>query len=124
MDSGAHAPLDNRSGGNTGRLWDAPSVLQAAFFVFREGGGLTEATEALTERQLRTLPARQARAAKFASPEEKSAHYREMARRGNEGRVVLGADEAAAVLQAYDLLTRIAERARIKLANAPNGTAE
>lgn len=81
---------------------------------------MAQTVDALTERQLRTLPARQARAAKFASPQEKSEHYRELARKSHEGRVTLSGDEAAAVVEAYALLGRIAERARLKLTSAPN----
>src|SRR3712207_2821470 len=66
--------------------------------------------EVLTKDQRRTLPAREALARKFSNPEEKSAHYRAMAARANAGRVVLSAEEAAALADAYGLLGRIAER--------------
>jgi hypothetical protein len=62
------------------------------------------------------LPARQALAERFSCPEEKSAHYREMARRANRGRVVLNASEAEALSAAYRLLGRIAERGKIPAA--------
>jgi hypothetical protein len=77
----------------------------------------------LTEAQRRTLPGRQALAAKFPSPEAKSEHFRRIGERGNAGRVVLRADEAAALVDAYSLLTRIAERARMKLGETPNEAA-
>ena len=77
----------------------------------------------LSPAQRRTLPARKALAAKFSSPEEKRDYYREIGERGNAGRVVLRADEAAALVDAYSLLSRIAERARVKLGDAPNEAA-
>jgi hypothetical protein len=66
----------------------------------------------LTPAQRRTLPARQALAAQFASPEAKTEYYQELARRSHERRLVLSGDEAAALLAAYTLLRQIAERAR------------
>jgi hypothetical protein len=69
-------------------------------------------SETLTPAQRRTLPARQALEAKFASPTEKTAYFRELARRSHERRLTLSSDEAAAVLQAYTLLRAIAERAQ------------
>ena len=68
--------------------------------------------EPLSPAQRRTLAARQALAAKFSTPEEKSEHYRELARRSNDGRIVLSGDEAAALVGAYELLGRIAARNR------------
>lgn len=76
--------------------------------------------DVLSVAQRRTLPARDALARKFDSPEEKRQHYRAMAEKANAGRVVLSGDEAAALVDAYSLLARIAERARRKLASAPN----
>jgi hypothetical protein len=76
--------------------------------------------ELLSPAQRRTLPAREALARRFDSPEEKRQHYRAMAEKANAGRVVLSADEATAVVEAYSLLARIAERARLKLETAPN----
>jgi hypothetical protein len=70
-------------------------------------------SDSLNPNQRRTLSARQALASKFVTPEEKSAHYRDMARRANEGRVVLNASEAEALGQAYALLGRIAQRGKI-----------
>jgi hypothetical protein len=64
----------------------------------------------LTEAQRRTLPGRQALAAKFSSPEAKREYYREIGGRGNAGRVVLRAEEAAALRDAYALLRTIADR--------------
>ena len=66
--------------------------------------------EVLSPAQRRTLPAREAFARKFSSPEAKSKHYREIGERGNAGRVVLRAEEAAALRNAYALLRTIAER--------------
>ena len=68
-------------------------------------------TEPLTPAQRRTRAARDALAGKFESPEQKSEHYRALARRSAEQRVTLRADEAAALRDAYALLRRIAERA-------------
>ena len=67
-------------------------------------------SEVLTPAQRRTLPARQALAAKFLSPEVKSEHFRALAERANAGRVVLSGDEAKALASAYALLAKIAER--------------
>jgi len=64
----------------------------------------------LTEAQRRTLPGRQALAAKFPTPEAKREFYREIGERGNAGRVVLRAEEAAALRDAYALLRTIADR--------------
>jgi hypothetical protein len=69
-------------------------------------------SEPLTPAQRRTLPARQALAGKFASPEEKTAYFRNLAQRSHERRLVLSGDDAAALLAAYTLLRQIAERAR------------
>ena len=66
---------------------------------------------ALTPRQRQTLAGRQALAAKFSTPEEKSEHYRRLARRSNEGRLVLSGDEADALSRAYRLLGEIVGRA-------------
>ena len=61
-------------------------------------------SETLTPAQRRTLPARQALAAKFASPAEKTEYFRDLARRSHERRLVLSGDDAAALLAAYTLL--------------------
>jgi hypothetical protein len=66
----------------------------------------------LTPAQRRTLPARQALAAQFASPEAKTEYYQELARRSHERRLTLSGDEAAALLAAYTLLRQIIERAQ------------
>jgi hypothetical protein len=68
--------------------------------------------ETLTPAQRRTLPARQALEAKFASPVEKTEYFRDLARRSHERRLTLSGDEASAVLAAYTLLGSIAERVR------------
>jgi hypothetical protein len=69
-------------------------------------------SEPLTPAQRRTLPARQALAGKFASPEEKTAYFRNLAQRSHERRLVLSGDDAAVLLAAYTLLRQIAERAQ------------
>ena len=69
-------------------------------------------SETLTLGQRRTLAARQAFAAKFETPEQKSEHYRQLARRSNDGRIVLSGDEAAALGDAYALLAKIVARNR------------
>ncbi len=66
--------------------------------------------EVLSPAQRRTLPAREAFARKFPSPEAKSEHFRAMAERANAGRVVLSGDEATALRDAYRLLRTIADR--------------
>jgi hypothetical protein len=66
--------------------------------------------EGLTPAQRRTLPARQALAAKFSSPQEKSEHFRGLARRSHERRLTLSGDEASALLHFHGLLGRIVER--------------
>lgn len=78
---------------------------------------MTDAT--LTRRRQQTQKAREAYAARFTSPEEKAAHYRELGRRAADRRLVLSGDEAdvlndvtEALGEAYGLLRRIARRAR------------
>jgi hypothetical protein len=66
--------------------------------------------ETLTPAQRRTLPARQAQAAKFLDPEQKSRHFRELARRSHERRLTLSGDEAAMLAHVSDVLRRIVER--------------
>jgi hypothetical protein len=66
--------------------------------------------ETLTPGQRKTAAARKALAQKFPSPEEKSEHYRAMAQKANAGRVVLRAEEAVALRDAYTLLRTIANR--------------
>jgi hypothetical protein len=68
-------------------------------------------SETLTPGQRRTMRAREALAAKFATPEAKSDHYRRIGAFGNEGRLVLSGDEAAALANAYHLLGAIARKA-------------
>jgi hypothetical protein len=82
-----------------------------------------QSSSALADRQKQTLPARQALAERFTSPQEKTDFYRELGRRSADTRVVLSGDEAAALVDAYSLLSRIAERARMKLGDAPNEAA-
>ena len=72
----------------------------------------------LTPAQQRTLAARRAFAARFGSSEEQSEHFRALARRSHQRRVTLSTDEAAALLDACDLLRRIAERAQKGAAHA------
>ena len=66
--------------------------------------------ETLSSQQRRTLPAREALARKFASEEERSEYYRRIGAKGNDGRVVLRAEDAAALRDAYTLLRTIADR--------------
>ena len=75
-------------------------------------------SESLTLAQRRTLPARRALAAKLDSPEKKSAHFRSLARRSHERRLTLSGEEADAVVGAFELLRRIAERAQKEATNA------
>ncbi len=75
-------------------------------------------TDSLSPRQRQTLAARQALAAKFATPEAKSAHFRGLAERANADRVTLNADEASALGEAYALLRRIVQR-HPKIADPP-----
>ena len=72
--------------------------------------GLSLMADILSPAQRRTLPARQALAAKFSSPEEKSAHFRSLAHRSHERRLTLSGDEVAALEHAYRLLGGIVER--------------
>ncbi len=66
--------------------------------------------DVLSPAQRRTLPAREAFARKFPSPEAKSEHFRAMAERANAGRVVLSGEQARALQDAYRLLRTIADR--------------
>lgn len=66
--------------------------------------------DVLSPAQRRTLPAREAFARKFPTPEAKSEHFQAMAAKANAGRVVLRADEAVALRDAYQLLRSIADR--------------
>jgi hypothetical protein len=75
--------------------------------------------EPITARQRQTLSGRQALAEQFPSPEARTEHYRALGRRSAERRVVLSGDEAAALVGAYELLARIAERARPKTVPSP-----
>jgi hypothetical protein len=81
---------------NAEELMDQPSVL-------------------LANRRRQTLPARQALAERFSSTAEKSKHFRELARKSHECRVTLSGDEAAALVEAYELLGKITERTRSKV---------
>lgn len=75
-------------------------------------------SETLTPAQRRTLPARQALANKFPDPAAKSEHFRQLARRSHERRLTLSREEAAAVLSAYELLRRVAERVQTEASHA------
>ncbi len=79
--------------------------------------------ELLTARHQQTRAGRQALAAQFSSPEARTEHYRALGRRSAERRFVLSGDEAEALVGAYSLLSRIAERARLKLEDTPNAAA-
>jgi hypothetical protein len=72
-------------------------------------------SDPLTARQRQTLPAREALAARFTSPEERREFYRALGRKSAAQRVVLSRDDVAALaplVEAYALLTRIVARAR------------
>jgi hypothetical protein len=69
--------------------------------------------DALTPQQRRTFPARKALAAKFSSPKEKFQFYRGLAEREatrRRGGIVLSADEAASLAEAYAMLQQVARR--------------
>ncbi len=66
---------------------------------------------ALAKRRRQTVNAIAAFAARFETPEQRSADYKELARRSAERRVVLSGGEASALRDAYALLCCIAERA-------------
>jgi hypothetical protein len=66
--------------------------------------------EPLTPAQQRTLPARQALAAKFPSPEKKSEHFRALARRSHERRLTLSGSEVEQLAQIVQILVRIVAR--------------
>jgi len=72
--------------------------------------GLSFMADILSPAQRRTLPARQALAATFSSPEAKSAHFRSLAHRSHERRLTLSGDEAAALEHVYQLLGGIVDR--------------
>lgn len=61
--------------------------------------------------QERTRAARAAFNAKFSTPEEKSRHFADLARK-RAGRIELSAEEAQALTNVYDILRRVAERTR------------
>jgi hypothetical protein len=65
--------------------------------------------DTLSPDRQRTAAARAAFAASFESPEAKTAHYRALARKAAEGRIVLPADDARAFIAARDELTRLVE---------------
>lgn len=54
-------------------------------------------------------------ASRFESDDDRRAHMRRIGARGNQARVVLTADEAAALGQAYALIDRIYRRHQAKL---------
>ena len=66
---------------------------------------------AVVKRRRQTANASAAFAAKFQTPEDEREHFRELARRSAERRVVLSGEEAAALRDAYAALRRVAERA-------------
>jgi hypothetical protein len=68
-----------------------------------------------TANQQQTQRAREAFAAKFSTPEERTEYFREMGRRSAErrrGSITLLPEEAEALSGAYDVLRKIAERTR------------
>ena len=70
-------------------------------------------SESITPRQRQTASGRRAFLESFPSSEDRSEHFRDMARRSAESRVVLSGEEAAALSGAYRLLSRIAARGKI-----------
>ena len=66
--------------------------------------------ETVTPNRKRTAAARRALAARFVTPEAKTEFYRELGRKSAMGRVVLSAEDAAALGNAYALLGRIASK--------------
>ena len=71
--------------------------------------------ETLTAGQRRTAKAREVFAQRFASPEEKSRYFAQLSERAaaqRRGGIVLSADEAAAVGEAFKLLAKVAQRVR------------
>jgi hypothetical protein len=84
---------------------------------------MARTAETLAERQNRTHPAREALAGRFESAEQRSEHYRALGRRSANSRFVLSGDEAEALVNAYAILGRIAERARQKIESSPQEAA-
>jgi hypothetical protein len=80
-------------------------------------------SDVLTAGQRRTAKAREAFSKSFSTLEAKTAHYRQMAEKANAGRIVLSGDEAEALVSAYGLLARIAERAMSKASTSPEEAA-
>ncbi len=78
----------------------------------------------IVKRRRQTANASAAFAAKFETSEQRTAHFKELARRSAERRVVLSGAEAAALRDAYTLLRRFAERALPGPDDAPNIRAE
>jgi hypothetical protein len=80
----------------------------------------------LSARQRQTHAAREALAARFSSPEERSEFYRALGRTSAARRVVLSRDEVAAALpplaEAYALLARIVARARHEVDELPSSS--
>jgi hypothetical protein len=58
----------------------------------------------------RTQRAREVFAERFASPEERTAFYRELGRHSAQGRIILSGEAAAALRDAYALLRSIAPK--------------
>jgi hypothetical protein len=66
-----------------------------------------------TARQRQTAKGRRAFLDTLPSPEARSEHFRDLARRSAAGRVVLSRDDALALNEAYRLLETIAARGKI-----------
>jgi hypothetical protein len=64
----------------------------------------------LEARQRQTANARAAFVERFPTEQDKSAHFRELAKRSHASRVVLSGDDAESLRSAYALLQRIFER--------------
>ena len=73
-------------------------------------------------RQRQTANGRRAFLERFPTAEARSEHFRELARKSAGSRVVLTADEAAALTEAYQLLAKIARRGKLP-APEPTGQA-
>jgi hypothetical protein len=67
----------------------------------------------LTTRQRQTANGRRALLDKLATTEDRSEHFRDLARRSAGSRRVLSGDEAAALDAAYALLGKVAARGKI-----------
>ena len=77
----------------------------------------------LASRQRQTANGRRAFLDKFPSPEARSEHFRNLARRAAGSRVVLSAADAAVLITAHELIGRVADKARCAKADEEVGDA-